>query len=664
MIPKNIREGATAEGLDGERASFQIEANGKAFRTLIDGLYSNKVQAVIRELSSNARDSHIEAGETRPFEVSIPTNLDPTFRVRDFGVSLTHEGVMVLYTTIFKSTKETTNTQTGQLGLGSKSPFAYTDTFSVVAYLDGVRRVYVAFLETDGVPCITHVGDSPTDEPNGLEVSFPAKRQDMREFQTEMIRVALGYKPGELKVHGLEVKLPEPRLVGEGWALYPTRELGGHYSQQNYVRMGSVVYPIGSNYDLRDVSSDYSAIIDIPIGQCDVTASRESLSLDDDTRQVLREAAHRVNGEVVEQVKALIEEAAQGSRVKRALANHEFGTICYRHATTTVSLIADSNTNQHSLRQESDRTPGDVLEAARYYGRSLNVRRHSGQRFISNLEVAHLKTVTVILDDTSQKLVRRYKRINNLSNRKSNVWVYASDDPKEIKQAKAWIKKCWEIDDDQFVLAADVADCPPPKREAGAKKPARVLGAKQFWMSRRYGAVVSEIYGESDKGEYNWPYNMRQAAEVAGVQLNWDSVFWVNEREEKKMTAEGKLPKSQKLDLVISKRAKAAARKQPIDTAKAYLHVVETVGRYNSALPVVLDEFFPQLKTMSADRANRALQIARIAEVDLQNADAFDKVKAQVSTLADEYPLLFQKSSREHFEHYVEAVKATKSSQS
>lgn len=107
MIPKNVREGANAIGLEGERASFQIEANGKAFRTLIDGLYSNKIRAVIRELSSNARDAHIDAGNSEMlFEVTIPTNLNPTFRVRDYGTSLSHDDVMVLYTTIFRSTKE------------------------------------------------------------------------------------------------------------------------------------------------------------------------------------------------------------------------------------------------------------------------------------------------------------------------------------------------------------------------------------------------------------------------------------------------------------------------------------------------------------------------------------------------------------------------------
>ena len=139
MIPKNVREGAEAHGLTGEKAYFTIKPNGKAFRTLIDGLYSNKVQVVIRELCANAPDSHIDAGQVKPFKVSIPTALDAVFRVRDFGTGLTHEQVMKLYTTIFESTKEETNEQTGQLGLGSKSPFAYTDSFQVTVW-DGAEK--------------------------------------------------------------------------------------------------------------------------------------------------------------------------------------------------------------------------------------------------------------------------------------------------------------------------------------------------------------------------------------------------------------------------------------------------------------------------------------------------------------------------------------------
>ena len=41
-------------------SKFKIKATGKAFRILSDGLYSDKVRAIIRELSCNAFDSRYE----------------------------------------------------------------------------------------------------------------------------------------------------------------------------------------------------------------------------------------------------------------------------------------------------------------------------------------------------------------------------------------------------------------------------------------------------------------------------------------------------------------------------------------------------------------------------------------------------------------------------
>ena len=657
MIPKNVRPGANAEGLEGERASFQIEANGKAFRTLIDGLYSNKVRAVIRELCSNALDSHIEAGQTRPVDVSIPTHLDPVFRVRDYGVSLSHENMMVLYTTIFKSTKETTNAQTGQLGLGSKSPFAYTDTFSVIAYKDGVRRVYVAFLETDGVPCITHVGDEPSSEPQGLEVSFPAKRADMGEFQSEMHYVALGYKPGTLQVSGMTIKTAEPLLSGNSWAMYRSGEYGNGHST-NYVRMGTVVYPI-SGMGMSNVDTyRHTVVVDIPIGSAEVTASREALSMDDDTRQAIRSVLAVAEREVVQQVQALM--AAYGpSRVQQALAYEKYGSILRSgiQGSSEVSLLSPGVQNLHV---DSKRCPGDVLEKATMYGKADGRRSYGTQRYITRFHVNYLKDVTVVLDDTSQKLVRRFKRIQNLGKSKSNVFVFSSADPKEIAKARAWITECWELKPEQFVLSTNVADVPPAKRPSGPRSAPRMLKPGQFWMSRRDGRVVSDIYGTSDRGVDEWGSPLIAAARVAGVGLVWEDIFWVNERDETKWTALGKLPMARKLDVVIDKRVKEFLAKQPLDQAQILTHVTEQVGRYNRALDVVLEQFFPEV-TITQNQATQILKVAEIANVDLRNSVIADTVKVRVRQLADEYPLLFDKSDRKHFEHYVQAVKANKS---
>ena len=90
----------------GSDGAFQIQFNAKMARILSDGLYSNKIQAIIRELSCNAIDSHVEAGcVDKPIEVHLPTVFEPWFYVRDFGVGLDHQQVLNIYTVYGASTK-------------------------------------------------------------------------------------------------------------------------------------------------------------------------------------------------------------------------------------------------------------------------------------------------------------------------------------------------------------------------------------------------------------------------------------------------------------------------------------------------------------------------------------------------------------------------------
>ena len=73
-------------------SNYSIEATAKAFSILSDSLYSNKIKAVIRELSTNAYDAHIAAGNAEtPFYINLPTALDSQFWVRDYGTGLNKE---------------------------------------------------------------------------------------------------------------------------------------------------------------------------------------------------------------------------------------------------------------------------------------------------------------------------------------------------------------------------------------------------------------------------------------------------------------------------------------------------------------------------------------------------------------------------------------------
>jgi len=274
---------ATSESRD-----FTIKANGKAFKILIDGLYENKVQSIVREIWSNALDSHVEAGHPeRPFAVTFPSMYNPTFTVRDFGTSLSHEDVMGLYSTVFESTKEDTNTAVGKFGLGSKSPFAYTDTFTVTAFMDGKKRVYSALISEDGVPQIHFMGEFDTDEERGIEVMFPIETRDINAFRKAALRVSHGFdiKPDVIQKSDDDDfnGWPELEILGEGdgWKLLSGCIEG--YSQQAYAKMGCVLYPINVNA-ITDLNSaerkllQSTMVIDFPVGDLEINASREALS--------------------------------------------------------------------------------------------------------------------------------------------------------------------------------------------------------------------------------------------------------------------------------------------------------------------------------------------------------------------------------------------------
>ena len=288
-----------------EQSSFSIEASAKAFFILSDGLYSNKVKAVIRELSTNAYDSHIEAGVAdQPFDVHMPTRLEPTFYVRDYGTSMTHEDCMQLYTTYFRSTRNDSNEAVGCLGLGSKAPFAYADSFTVEAYLDGTCRLYTAYRDEGSNPVFSLLDEVETDEPNGIKVSLVVDSDDVWNFTNEAQEVYKFFSVRPNFVSGdVSFKDGEIALSGKNWEF----ETG---QDENYIIMGQIPYPIDNSQVFPNNVSDedhqaYSFLwnasglhLHLNIGDVDITPSRESLSYNVATKEAIKRAVKDVLFEV------------------------------------------------------------------------------------------------------------------------------------------------------------------------------------------------------------------------------------------------------------------------------------------------------------------------------------------------------------------------------
>jgi hypothetical protein len=277
-------------------SEFKIRNSAKAFSILSSGLYANKIRAIIRELSCNAVDSHVAAGvPDLPFDLHLPSSLAPHFAIRDYGTGLSHDQVLNIYTTYFESTKTDSNDFIGALGLGSKSPFSYTDNFTVTAIQNGKKGIYSAYINDQGVPSVALMMTEDTDEANGVEVRFAVDtRNDFYKFSEECETIFTHFR---VKPNFVNTK------VNIFTPTYDTMDVvpGVHvrksrYRDDNVAVMGHIEYPI----DIPNLPSKYSHIdnmgleIHFQIGDIDFQASREGLQYTKETIKAITDKYDQV----------------------------------------------------------------------------------------------------------------------------------------------------------------------------------------------------------------------------------------------------------------------------------------------------------------------------------------------------------------------------------
>ena len=268
-----------------------------------DKVYSNKERAVIRELACNAHDSHVMAGTTDvPFDVHLPTQLEPWFSLRDYGTGLPDDDIANIYGAIGVSTKRDSNEVIGCFGIGSLSPYSMCDSFTVKSYLDGIVRTYQCMRDEKRQPKVIPLGSAPTDEPNGLEVKLTVNGK-VSEFETAAEKTFLfwdGTLPNINNQHVIR-KCEQQReayiFEGDDFGLTP--------SWGNMVAvMGNIVYRIPSQLDEFDVDG----YLKFDLGELEFDTARENLSITDKTREALKAKFKSVKDSLADIAKQQIEE--------------------------------------------------------------------------------------------------------------------------------------------------------------------------------------------------------------------------------------------------------------------------------------------------------------------------------------------------------------------
>lgn len=272
-------------------SSFSIAMNAKAFRTLSDTLYQNKIGSIVREISCNALDGHTANGNVdQPFEVHLPDHFEPWFAVKDFGIGLTPDDIVTVFTKYFESTKEQTNEMIGAFGLGGKSPFSYTDQFTVTSITDGMSRAYSAYIGEDGLPRIDLMAEFPTDEPTGVEVKIGVNVDDYSKFADELKNQLRWFRVKPTVVNAPHFSWHNDITVDsilETENVLITNFGVGYYDTPAHIVQGNVGYPLNVSNLGDGISKENSNLLDslrtnivlykFDIGQIGVTASREAI---------------------------------------------------------------------------------------------------------------------------------------------------------------------------------------------------------------------------------------------------------------------------------------------------------------------------------------------------------------------------------------------------
>lgn len=152
---------------------ISIDINNLDYITTIlsSNLYSNPERSFIREIVSNAWDSHVEAGNTEhPVIINIDVN-ERYVSIRDYGTGISPERFNNIYLCIGNSTKRDSNEYIGGFGLGRFSAMACSNIAYITSYYDNIKYSYIMVKEGNTIN-VDLISTETTEEHNGLEVKL------------------------------------------------------------------------------------------------------------------------------------------------------------------------------------------------------------------------------------------------------------------------------------------------------------------------------------------------------------------------------------------------------------------------------------------------------------------------------------------------------------
>lgn len=442
MLMTREHETVQANGL-GAGGAFTIAASAKAFEVLSSNLYQNKTLAVIREITCNAADAHRAAGlPISDIEVHLPTYSEMWFAVRDYGAGLSTDDVLSLYTTYFRSTKDNDNSQIGGFGLGSKSPFAVADQFTVTSWHGGVKTAFVCYKE-NGTPQVNVVGSTPCGSDTGIEVrvAVTSASGSPSVWQTEAHRLFQWWPVAPRFNTALpegtsrtrdpaNILLSSDTLVDglPAWSVYHTLD--------KTVVMGGVPYRLDLTAipafpeTLTRVVATLGFHLALPIGAANISPSREALSYDPPTCKALITAIAAFAKHLVAETEALVAEQPTLAAARELLYGSGSKGLSSIYAKLTVNnaVIRWRGQPVHrrvTLDLTTFSTPGKMTN---YEKHAYWTNFRTGAVFDNTVTHSYFQSSTLVVAWSAKLTSKTYRTLKHnyqtVSSRREDIYVH------------------------------------------------------------------------------------------------------------------------------------------------------------------------------------------------------------------------------------------------